>query len=217
VRWELFEGLAPGQVNAVLSAARRRQFKRGEIIFHEGDSGDALYLVASGHAAVRVATPYGDTATLRVIGPGEFFGELAVISPSPRAATVAALEGCDTLVLHREQMNTLREQSPAVDRALLDAVVRQVRHGNGRVLDAMFVPTSKRLARRLVELAKTYQPAPDGTITIPLTQDDLAGLCGATRPTVNQLLGKLLDRGLLEVSRGRVRILNLAELTRMAG
>ena len=200
----------------MLRAARRRQFKRGEIIFHEGDPGDALYLVESGHAAVRVGTSYGDTATLRVIGPGEFFGELAVISPSARIATVVALEGCETLVLHRDQMSTLREQSPAVDRALLDTVVGQIRQANGRVLDAMFVPTSKRLSRRLVELAETYQPAPDGTVTIPLTQDDLAGLCGATRPTVNQLLGKLVDRRLIEVSRGRVGILNLAELTRMA-
>ncbi len=216
MRWELLDGLAPEQVNDVLRAARRRQFKRGEIVFHEGDPGDALYLVESGHAAVRVGTPYGDTATLRVAGPGEFFGELAVISASPRAATVAALEGCETLVLHREPMKALRQQSPAVEQALLDAVVRELRHANGRLLNAMFVPTSKRLSLRLVELAKTYQPAPDGTVTIPLTQDDLAGLCGATRPTINQLLGKLHDRGLLEVGRGRVRILNLTELTRLA-
>src|SRR5664279_6410691 len=103
--WALFSELPPEQARLVLATARRRRFARREVVFHEGDPGDTLHLIDRGHVAVRVTTPLGDTATLRVIGPGEHFGELALVSPAPRSATITALEPTETLVLHRDQIN----------------------------------------------------------------------------------------------------------------
>ena len=80
----MFDVVSDEQARAFLALARRRRFKRGEVVFHEGDPGDTLRLVDRGHLAVRVTTPLGDTATLRVLGPGDYFGELAVVSPAPR-------------------------------------------------------------------------------------------------------------------------------------
>jgi CRP/FNR family transcriptional regulator, cyclic AMP receptor protein len=216
VEWTLLEALPPEQARAVIQAARRRKFGRGEVVFHEGDPGDSLHLVESGHAAVRVTTPLGEIATLRVVGPGEFFGELSVVSPGPRAATVSALEPLQTLTLHRDQIDSLRSSIPSIERALLEAVVAEVRRTTAQLLDAMYVPATTRLARRIVDLARTYPAGPDGRITIPLTQDDLAGLCGTTRPTVNQLLSKLVDRKLVELGRGRFVVTDLPGLIRRA-
>jgi CRP/FNR family cyclic AMP-dependent transcriptional regulator len=216
VKWALFDGIAEEQTRAVLALARRRKFSRGEVVFHEGDPGDTLHLMDRGHVAVRVTTPLGDTATLRIIGPGESFGELAVISPAPRSATIIALEPTETLALHRDQINRVRHEHPVMDQALLEAVVGEVRRLSVALLDAMYSPVPTRLARQLVALARTYPADAKGRVVIPLTQDDLAGLCGTTRATVNQLIGKLVDRKLLEVARGRVTITDLPGLARKA-
>jgi len=216
VKWALFDGIAEEQTRAVLALARRRKFSRGEVVFHEGDPGDTLHLLDRGHVAVRVTTPLGDTATLRIIGPGESFGELAVVSPAPRSATIIALEATETLALHRDQINRVRLQHPVVDQVLLEAVVGEVRRLSVALLDAMYSPVPTRLAQQLVALARTYPADAKGQIVIPLTQDDLAGLCGTTRATVNQLIGKLADRKLLEVARGRVTITDLPGLARKA-
>ena len=216
MKWALFDGLALEQTRAVLGLARRRKFSRGEVVFHEGDPGDTLHLVDRGHVAVRVTTPLGDMATLRIIGPGEYFGELALVSPAPRSATVTALEPTETLVLHRDQINRVRLEHPDVEQALLDLVVGEVRRLSASLLDAMYAPVPLRLARQLVGLARSYQADAQGRVVIPLTQDDLASLCGTTRPTINKLIGKLTDNKLLEVARGRVILTDLPGLARKA-
>ena len=216
MQWALLDGLGPDQTRTVLELSRRRKFGRGEVIFHEGDPADSLHLVDTGHVAVRVTTPLGDVATIRIIGPGEFFGELALVSPGPRNATVTAVEGCETLVIHCDQVERLRRETPTVEKALLQAVVHEVRRLTGQLVEAMYVPAPTRLARRLVDLSRSYPADATGHISIPLTQEDLAGLCGTTRPTVNQLLGKLVERRLVTLGRGRVIITDLPGLQRRA-
>jgi len=137
----------------------------------------------------------------------------AVVSPAPRSATITALE----LALHRDQINRVRLEHPGVDQVLLEAVVGKVRRLSVALLEAMYSPVPTRLARQLVGLARTYPADAKGRIVIPLTQDDLAGLCGTTRATVNQLIGKLADKKLLKVARGRVIITDLPGLARTAG
>ncbi|HWB65752.1 MAG TPA: Crp/Fnr family transcriptional regulator [Mycobacteriales bacterium] len=216
MRWSILEGLTSAQQAELLRLARRRSFKRSEVIFHEGDPADAVHLIESGHVSVRVGTPYGETATLRLLGPGDLFGELAVISPGPRNATITAIEGCETLVLHRDQIDQLRRENPAVERALLESVIQEVRRLSSQIVEAMYFPAATRLARRLVELADAWPVDPHGHTTVPLTQGDLAGLCGTTRPTVNQLLGRLVEQGLVELRRGKVIICDVAGLIERA-
>jgi CRP-like cAMP-binding protein len=73
MQWELLRGLPDDEREAVLGAMRTRRFRRGDVVFHEGDAGDSVHFVAEGHAAVRVTTPGGETATLSVLGPGQAF------------------------------------------------------------------------------------------------------------------------------------------------
>jgi len=100
--WPLLAVLDDDDRRRVLSLARRRRFAKGEPLFHEGDPGDTLHLIAKGHIALRVTTPLGDTATLLVLGPGDHFGEMAVISPAPRNASAVALEPVETMAIHRD-------------------------------------------------------------------------------------------------------------------
>jgi CRP-like cAMP-binding protein len=151
-------------------------------------------------------------ATLIVLGPGDFFGELVLVSPqSGRNATVVALDPTETLTLHRDRLNALRDDHPTIDRFLLDALAKEVRRLSSLLSDALYVPVDKRVVRRLLDVAAAY-----GTDLIPLTQEDLAGLAGTTRPSTNKVLRTLEEAAILTMSRGQIRILDRDGLVRRA-
>jgi CRP-like cAMP-binding protein len=205
-RWPLLASLPEPQVRELLALARRRRFDRHEVIFHEGDPGDTVHLVNHGRVALRVTTPVGDTVTLRILGPGAHFGELALLDPAPRNATIVALERTETLALHRDHFDELRREHPAVDRILLDSLVAEVRRLSVQLVEALYVPVPRRVELRLADLVRQYGTDGSGPVDIPLTQEDLAELCGASRTTVNKVLRGLEDDGLVTVSRGHIVI-----------
>ncbi len=216
MEWALLASLTDEQRRAVLSLAHRRRFAKGDIVFHEGDPGDTLHLIDRGRTAVRVTTPMGDVATVLVLGPGDFFGEMAVISPARRNATVVALEPTETLSFHRDAIDDLRARQPSIDRFLIEALASEVRRVTHQLLEALYVPVEKRVLRRLLDLATTYGPSRSTPIVIPLTQDDLAQMAGTTRPSANKVLKGIEEAGVISLSRGRIEILDLETLTRRA-
>jgi CRP-like cAMP-binding protein len=216
MEWRLLTPLTEDEQRRVISETRRRRFRRGEIIFHEGDPGDSLHLIAKGHVAVRRSTPLGEVATLVVLGPGDYFGELVLVSPeSGRNATVVALDSTETLTLHIDQLQTLRSQYPTIDRFLLDAMAKEIRRMSSLLSDALYVPVDKRVMRRLLEVANTYGNNGPAEV-VPLTQEDLAGLAGTTRPSTNKALRAAEDAGLISMSRGQIRLLDPDGLARRA-
>ena len=212
--WALLEGVPPEQVRELLQVARRRRFSRNEVVFHRDDPGDSVHLVQSGRFAIRVATPLGDMTTVAIRGPGESFGEMALIAEQPRrSATVAALEQAETMSVYKVDFEQVRARHPSVDRILMRFLTNEVRMLNDRLLEALYVPVEKRVRRRLLELATLYGGEPPA---IRLTQETISELAGATRPTVNQVLRDEEKRGTIALSRGRIDVVEAAELTRRA-
>ncbi|MDN5854438.1 MAG: cyclic nucleotide-binding domain-containing protein, partial [Actinomycetia bacterium] len=112
----------------LLAAGEPRRFARREVVFHEGDPGDALHLILEGRVAVRVTTPLGDTATLSLLAAGDAFGELALLDPDARrSATVVALETVRTLALRRTALFAIRAQHLEIDRFLTATLAGYVR------------------------------------------------------------------------------------------
>ena len=206
--------LSPDDRSAVIGVARRRRYVRNEVLFHEGDPADTFHILDRGHVAVRTSTPLGEVALLRVLGPGDAFGEMALMDPTPRMATIVALDPCETLTLHRDAFDRLRRDHPDIDRLLLAAMVGEVRRLSALTLELMYVPVDKRLHRRLVDLAAIYGDG--GPVTIPLTQEDLAQLTGTTRQTSNRVLRAAEASGLLRVGRGRIELLDVEGLARQS-
>jgi len=215
MRWQLFSDLPPEEIRRVLTTARRRTFSRGEVVFHEGDPADSLHLVEKGRFAVRVTTALADTATLAIRGPGEAFGELALVSDAPRSATVAALEPAETHSLYRREFDQLRRDHPHVDRMLVAVLAAEVRRMDELIVEAFYLSAEKRVRRRLRDLAAVYGGG-SGPITVPLTQEDLAGLAGTSRSTVNRVLREEELRGAVSLGRGKTTVLDLEMLTRRA-
>ena len=144
---------------------------------------------------MRVTSTGGDVATLAVLSPGRFFGELALLQEHhTRTATVVALEPTETVTLSRAVFAEARRSHPelvdVVNRLLAETVERL----SQALLEAMYLGVDERVARRLVELAEIYRSGA-ARVVVPITQDDLAGMAGTTRPTANLVLGRLAEAG----------------------
>lgn len=209
----MFDLLAPDPRRELLASGRRRRFARKEVIFHEGDPGGTLHLVQAGHVAVRIHTPMGDIATLSILGPGQSFGELAILDPDARhSATCVALETTDTWSLHRDQVNRLRREYAAIDQFAIQLLAEHVRRLSDQLVQALYLSADQRVARRVLDLAMTYGDGRD----IPVTQDDVATMAGTSRATVNRVFGELEAAGALTVARGRIIVRDRAPIARAA-
>jgi CRP/FNR family transcriptional regulator, cyclic AMP receptor protein len=213
VEWKLLAQVPPEDVQQVLAIARRRTFSRGEVVFHREDPADSLHLIVKGRFAVRITTPLGDTALIAVHGPGDAFGELALVSDAAkRSATVSALEEAETLSVYRDDFARLQRRHPAVNAVLVVLIAEQVRRANERIVEAHYVDADTRVRRRLLELAKLY--AKSGPSTVPLTQEALAEMAGTSRATVNRVLREAQRSGVLELRRGQIVIHDAAALAK---
>src|SRR5215208_5607379 len=120
-RCALFEGCDATVLEGVVRQLRRRRFRRNEVIFHQGDPGDALHVVASGAVKIVLPSAEGEEAIIATLRPGDFFGELAIVDGAPRSATATALEPSETMVLPRPRFRELIATEPALRDALFSA------------------------------------------------------------------------------------------------
>jgi len=218
-RCVLFAGLSPADLASLEAEARVRRFRRGEVLFHQGDPGDALFIVARGAVKISLSSDEGDEAIITTARPGEFFGELALLDGAPRSATATALEPTETIVLSRLRFRELLATEPALRDALFATLARELRQLTTHVQELHFLDITGRLAARLVRLAATDgASSADGTIRLdaPLTQGDLGSMIGATRQTVNKLLGIFVEDKLLRLDRDAIVILDHEGLARLA-
>lgn len=215
-RCGLFAGLDDASLDLVAAAMRPRRFRRGETIFHAGDPGDALFIVASGQVKIMIPPDDGsEPAILTTIGPGGFFGELALLDGARRSATAVAIDAVATEVLRRDAFDRLVDEQPPLRRALLAALAGEVRRLTVQVEELHFLDLPGRLARHLLRSAAGFAGAdlvagamdglgpddalPAGEIRMPwpYTQAELAGMIGGSRQTVNRLLADFVGAGLL--------------------
>jgi CRP/FNR family cyclic AMP-dependent transcriptional regulator len=218
VTFPILDQLGEEERTLVLGEARRRRFDRGEVVLHAGDPADAFHLIASGRVVVRRTSLMGDTAILGFLGPGEFFGELALIGRAPpmaRTATVEAIEPTESLSIRAEQFEALRRREPAVDRFLVELLTARVVELDERLVEALLIPAEVRVLRRLLGVTDRLAPG-EGRLIVDITQEDLGNMAGASRATVNRVLRAAAVAGLLRVSRGKVEIVDREALGRRA-
>jgi CRP-like cAMP-binding protein len=213
MEWPLLADVPVEDVRTLLTAARRRTFAKGEVVFHRDDPADSLHLIVRGRFAARVTTPLGDSILFDVLGPGQSFGELALmLTEARRSATVEALEDGETRSLFRDDFLRLGRTHPGVKDVLLRLLAEQLRRATDRLVEAHYVDAETRVRRRLVDLCDTYGAAEEGVV-VTLTQEDLAAMAGTARATVNRVLREEERRGSVALARGRVTILSRSELS----
>jgi CRP/FNR family transcriptional regulator, cyclic AMP receptor protein len=219
-RCALFAHVDVAGLDACLACLRLRRFRRDETIFHQGDPGDALYIVASGRVKVLLPAPdTGEPAILATLDRGRFFGELAMLDGQPHSASVVALEPTEILVLGRADFEVLFEAEPSIRRSLVLALAGELRRLTDHVEALHFLDLPQRLAQRIAELA-VASPATGaaGEVRLdwPFTQAELAGMVGGSRESVNRLLADFVGRGLIRFERDILVVPDPGRLTREA-
>ena len=215
----MLRSLPDEDAKRLLKASKVNTYARRESLVSEGDKSDTFHIVLDGRVAIRVTRPTGDTAIVNILGPDSHFGEVSLLTQeqSRRTASVVALEPVRTLSIPASVFHDLRERNPRLEALVSRLLAQRVDELSAQLLEAMYDTLERRVVRRLAALTVTFggdsSPKP---VTIPLTQDELAELVGGTRPSVNQVLRRFVDEGMVELSRGRIVVTDAAALRRAA-
>jgi CRP/FNR family transcriptional regulator, cyclic AMP receptor protein len=221
-RLPLFSRLSEEELGDLAGRIRLRPYKRAEVIFRKDDPGTHLYLVLEGAVKISLPGEFGQEALVAIMRPGEFFGELALFDRSPRSAGATALEDTRAALLASDDFLAFLEHHPSAVRVVLEALARTIRRLSDRVEHLTFLDVPSRVAKYLLDLSQAAkQPvaagargAPDGTLELSLTQDELAAFVGASRVSVNRVLGDLERREIVSVKRRRIAILDAERLAK---
>jgi CRP/FNR family transcriptional regulator/CRP/FNR family cyclic AMP-dependent transcriptional regulator len=205
----LFRSLTDSERQAIARDCRTKQYQPGDIIFHEGDPGNVLYLIHSGQVRIFVNGLDGSETSVILFGrPGDMFGELAVIDGLPRSATAVALTPVTLHLISRDDFRRHMRQSPQLALNFMRELSLRVRY-NTRQMDSLATQAlSQRLARKLLQLAQDYGIASTGGVLLntPLTQSDLASLVNASRESINKQLREFRRLGWVAIENGRILI-----------
>jgi CRP/FNR family transcriptional regulator, cyclic AMP receptor protein len=214
----LFGSLGERDLAGVAARCVKRTYSKGQYLCYQGDPGDRLFVVASGLVKVTLTSEQGSEMVLVTLGEHEVLGELAVIDQAPRSASVVAVVPTTVLMLSRPVLLQLMGSHPAVRDALLTSVGALVRRLTEQAGDLVFLDLTERLAKLLVRLAEE-RGGPGGPVVLDLglTQSDLAGMVGGSRPAVNRALQSLASRGLIQIEGQAIVLHDLAGLRRRAG
>jgi CRP-like cAMP-binding protein len=215
--WEFLDLLDDDDRRELEARAGRRRFKPGQSLTHEGAPGAEVLILLSGRAKVSIDTSDGREVVLTFAGPGHLIGEFAVIDSAARSGTTQALEPCEALALSSADFLALLER-PGISRALLRNLVRRFRDADRIRIEFASAQTLGRVAARLLELAERHgEPDEDGiAITLPISQEELAGWAGASREAAAKALQTLRELELVRTERRRIVILDEDGLRRVA-
>ena len=214
----LFAALDDDAALALRSSMVRAEVPRGQVLFHEGDPGDRLYVIVEGKIKLGRASGDGRENLLAILGPGEMFGELSVFDPGPRNATATAVADTVLIGLGNEALYQWLVDRPDVARQLLRALARRLRRTNENLADLVFADVPGRVAKALLDLSERFgRPTDDGLrVAHDLTQEELAQLVGASRETVNKALADFASRGWLRLEARAVVLIDLERMRRRA-
>jgi len=211
-RVPLFADLEHEELERFSRVAVPRTFPRGPRVFHEGDSSDACYIVREGEFRVTREHSDGRAITLANLGPGDIFGELAMLDGEARSASVEALGDGELLALPAADVRRLLARHPEITVKLVAALVRRLRAANERISRQSFQTVPGRVAGVLDQLVAEEAPHDGEGITIRMNQTDLAQLAGTSRESVSRFLAELERAGVVSCGRGRVTVVEPLKL-----
>jgi CRP-like cAMP-binding protein len=218
-RVPLFSGFAARELDALAPAARPLAVAARDEVFHKGDRGSQLYVVVTGRLKALATSPEGNDVVFNVMGPGEVFGEVALLSEFPRSATVRAIERCELLVLEPPRLPRVPAPHPDVAIRMLTVLVERLVRVSEFVEDVQFLNLPVRLAKKLLLFSERYGREGEGgavKIDLKLSQEEWGDLVGTTRESINKQLRTWGDEGLIRVDAGYVTLLRPEAIERLA-
>jgi CRP/FNR family transcriptional regulator, cyclic AMP receptor protein len=214
----IFQGLSEEELAHLSRLAQTKVYKPRETIVEKGDAATELFVLLRGRAKVGTPGVDGSHAAINVMGPGDVFGEVAILDGRPRSATVTTLEECETAIVDKAAFNDLLAASPTIAVKLLNVLARRVRELTTRIEDRAFLDVPARLAKQLLWLARNHGVESGSAVRIDLrlSQQELGELIGATRESVNKQVREWARSGILKQERDCIQIFDLETLRAIA-
>lgn len=203
----LFKDLPASALERIATLAIQREYAKGEVIFSQGDRGDALYGIASGRVRIGAMGAGGKEVFLSIMEPGDTFGEIAVMDGLPRTAGATALDKTRLIMIRRPDLLKLLEQEPRLGIHLMRLLCMRLRWTSELVEESAFLGGPARLAKRLLILASLHGRLCDADrLELRISQAELAHFLGISRQMVNQHLRDWQKSRWVELGRGRILI-----------
>jgi CRP/FNR family transcriptional regulator, cyclic AMP receptor protein len=211
----LFADLCEGEIIALSECLGRRVFAKDIILFQQGSPAQSLYLIESGTVRIFVSDETGREITLDVYGPGECFGETALLDGDLRPTGAMALERTVAYTLRRDDFLRCLEQHPRVARRVMTLLAHRLEHAIGYAESLAFLDVAGRVAIVLLDLVTRHGTEGDSIeIGMHLTQAELASWVSASREMVNKVLHAYRDQGLIKMEGHKIVVTDLADLKR---
>lgn len=209
---QLFAGLPPDITRELTAKAETRKFRRGDIVFRQGDVAEEIFLIVKGQIGIASQAPDGREALVARLDAGAIFGELPLFDGQPRSADARALESSRLLAIPYGDVHKVIDQQPELLWSLLQMMATRLRAADEALADAAFLDVAGRTAKRVLEMAGTNEE-----FATRVTQEELASMVGASRERVNRALAEFIRMGWIELlDRGRYRVIDRSALERRA-
>jgi len=201
---ELFGEMPDEEIDDLTALAQIKKLSKDTTIFHAGDPADAVFVVASGRIKVVITSTDGKEFILTVLGPGQVFGEMALLESAPRSASVVTLSAVEVLVISRADFQRLLDSNPRISQRLMAILSRRLRRANAKMESLAYMDVAGRLARYLLDLARDHgQRLGNGWVVVRRpTHSDIAHSIGTSRETVSRLINEF-EEGFGLVNKGK--------------
>jgi CRP-like cAMP-binding protein len=207
----LFTELSTDELARLAAAAENHQLQRNDLLFAEGDEPDRLYVVVSGRVAIANRSVDGRESMISLMERGDLFGEMPLFDGLGRSAEARALEPSEVLSIPYGPLQEIYEQRPSLLWSVVKLLANRLRNTDVALADSVFLDVTGRTAKRLLEMA-----GESDEFILPITQEELAGMVGASRERVNKAIASFIRLGWLEQHDRRYRLTNREELSRRA-
>jgi len=211
-----FCDLGPEAFDQLCRYAKHATLKRGSTIFSKGDAGNSLVAVISGTVKISISSPDGRTAILNLIGPGEIFGEVALLDGHARTADATANTNCEIFVIDRREFLPFVRSQPALAMKFIELLCARLRWTSDQVEQVILQDLPGRLASALIRLTERHRPA-EGGLTIVITQQEISEMVGMTRESINKQLRAWAARRWVRLEHGAIVVLDIEALQELAG
>jgi CRP/FNR family transcriptional regulator, cyclic AMP receptor protein len=211
-----FCDLGPEAFDQLCRYAKHATLKRGSTIFSKGDAGNSLVAVISGTVKISISSPDGRTAILNLIGPGEIFGEVALLDGQARTADATANTNCEIFVIDRREFLPFVRSQPALAMKFIELLCARLRWTSDQVEQVILQDLPGRLASALIRLTERHRPA-EGGHTIVITQQEISEMVGMTRESINKQLRAWAARHWVRLEHGAIAVLDVEALQELAG
>lgn len=211
----MFCDLEPEALDQLCRYAKHTTLKRGATIVSKGDPGNSLIVVNSGTVKISITSPDGRSAILNLIGPGEIFGEVALLDGRARTADATANTNCEIYVIDRRDFIPFVRSQPALAMKLIELLCARLRWTSDQVEEVILQNLPGRLASALLRLTEKHKLAPAGR-TIAITQQEISEMVGMTRESINKQLRAWAARNWVRLEHGAIVVLNEAMLRELA-